>query len=863
LAAAAGGALGATLGGVVDNILFPGNQPVGPTATASTYGNAIPICYGPQNRVGGNIIWSSGFRKVQNKSLKFLAGKGGQPYTYVADIAIAVGEGPWQPSWLQTIWANGTKIFDASAGTIQPDPDEYGVVTWDVSFETFQDFSTVVVYPGNLIQPPDPTMEAALGVGNVPAYIGTAYVVITSLKLTTFGNAIPSLNFLVQASETETLGEILNDICARSGIDVNTISTSLMTADVQGYQILSQSDANSAIQPLALCYYFDAAEVAGTLRFVPRGYGPACAIPNDDLGAYPYGGQAPEPYSWPRGAETETPNLAALTFIDPSRDCNQNTQSAQRVTGSAESNVANTVSITLTSDAARRICDRLLWEAQIGRQDFKTTMSDRYIFLEPARVFAFESPAGYENVRITKQARGINGVIELEGKRDYSGLYASTAPGATSNPQLNPVAIGGPVNPPLFIEPPSDFPGITGPTILIAVSGGENGTVNDAWQGCAVWTSTDNETYTFVGNVSAPACMGVLIGDLEPYSGSNPDTTSILDVSTAESGQEPPSISAYEAGVATAPYYVGGEFLSAETVTGLGGSDYRLTNLWRGLYGTHGDTHDTGQPFARLDASVFRFPLPKAYIGVTNYFKFVSAGETLASATAYSYNGTGAGYGTVVGGLPAAPAQPTSGATGPGTGAVIISPIPNAVIDNVTGYDVYRAPTGAGFSSATIVATDVTGTFTDSSATPGETYDYYTVANNEIGASEPSPPETVTVPMTNSTTPFGVTFSCADISTKTPSTILARFPAGVAWEIPANMPNSQGDVATAPTATTTFTLEMDGSPIATITWASGSTTATFANVATAIPEGDYLDLVSPSAFNGMAGAFGLTIMGTR
>ena len=100
---------------------------------------------------------------------------------------------------MQTLWANGQIIFDQTARHDLPDPDENGVVTWDVSFETFQDFESIVIYPGNNLQLPDPTIEAVVGIGNCPAYRGTAYMVINSLKLTTFGNGIPTMNCLVQA----------------------------------------------------------------------------------------------------------------------------------------------------------------------------------------------------------------------------------------------------------------------------------------------------------------------------------------------------------------------------------------------------------------------------------------------------------------------------------------------------------------------------------------------------------------------------------------------------------------------------------------------------------------------------------------
>lgn len=741
-----GGAVGGLLGGMLDNLLFPGPKQPLPMATTSTYGNAIPIVYGPQNRVGANLIWSSGFRLVQNKSLKFLAGKGGsaaQAQTYEADCAFAVAEGPLEPSWCQKIWANGTVIFDATAGTGSPTPDANGVVTWDVSFLTFQDFATIVVYPGNHAQLPDPTIEASLGAGNVAAYRGTAYIVINSLKLTTFGNAIPTINVLTKAGDTITLSAIVSDICARAGVGAANVSSSSLTTLCAGYQILSQTDCNAALQPLALCYNFDVAEVAGSLRFVPRGLPPYAAITVDQMGAYESTASPPDAFSWPKDPEIMAPQLATLTFKDPARDLQDNTQAARRTTGASQNNISNTVTITLTSDQARKICDRQLWEAQVGRQAFKTTLSDRLAWVECGRTFGVETPAGLDQVRITKVARGVNGISDIEGKRDFPSLYFSTAPAASASSGPNPLAIGGPVNPPLFIEPPTGFPGLSGPTLFIAVSGGDGTIVNDAWTGCTVYASTDNENFTNVGSVTQPATMGKLIADL-PASDGRPDTTNHLDVTTAESGQEPPTISVYDAEIATAPYYVGGEFISAETVTGLGGSTYRLTNLWRANFGSHGDNHPIGQPFARIDSAIFRFPYPIGYIGRTVYFKFVSAGETLASAVTYTWTGVGSGYGTGTAGVPAA-ATITAATGGVQQGQIQLTP--PGPLDNVTSVSIYRAPgAGASFSSATQIASVGAGTtaYTDPTAAPGATYTYFVVNQNAAGSATPSAGANVT-----------------------------------------------------------------------------------------------------------------------
>lgn len=746
-----GGAIGGMVGGMIDNLLFPAPKPPLPTITASTYGNAIPLAYGPLNRLGVNMVWSSGYKRESKGAGKLHLGKSTgkaakNGTVYDADFAMVVAAGPLKPGWLQKVWANGTIIFDATVAHTRPTPDSNGVVVWDLSNKSHQMFDTITVYPGNDLQLPNPTMEASLGSGNCPAYKGTAYIVITNLQLTAFGNGIPVINVLVQAQPSITVGEICMDIVKRSGIDTNRASCSSLTSDVQGYVIASQTDGVSGIQPLALVYNFDVAEVTGSLRFVPRGSDPICCFTNDQMAGYAYGDQQPDAYQWPREPESTLPKMAALTFNDPSRDCNVNTQAAQRSTGSRQSNLSVTVPITLSSSVAAKVCDRMLWEPRIARQELTTSTTDRQIYLEAARTYAVETPAGFESVRITKRTRGVNGVIEIEGKRDFTSLYFSSAPGANAAAASNVLRIGGPVNPPFFIEPPSDFPGITQPTILIAVSGGDGTTFNPSWNGCSVYVSTDDieSDYVLIGVVGSAATMGKLTQNIASYGGSNPDAVHTLTVSTLESGGSPPTISTLDASDGLVPYYVGGEFMSIQTSIDLGSFQYQLTNLWRGLYGSSASAHSSGDTFIRIDDSVLRFPLPAEYVGRTTYFRFVSSGETLAGAMPYTHAPSGSGYGGGVGGVPT-----TMGAPGVSVGSVFanISWTPNPGSDNVTSYTVYRAPGLAQpFSASSAIATIAADTYTDTAVVSGDPYTWFTKANNAIGSSAASPGTDDTIP---------------------------------------------------------------------------------------------------------------------
>ena len=139
----------------------------------STAGEGQPIAdvFG-RMRVGGHIIWATQFDEHVSTSG---GGKGlsRQPtieeYSYSVSLAVALCEG--EITSVNRVWADGAEIS-----------------AFDLNMR---------VYPGSSDQLPDPKIEAVEGAGTVPAYRGTAYVVIEDLDLARFGNRVPQFSFEV------------------------------------------------------------------------------------------------------------------------------------------------------------------------------------------------------------------------------------------------------------------------------------------------------------------------------------------------------------------------------------------------------------------------------------------------------------------------------------------------------------------------------------------------------------------------------------------------------------------------------------------------------------------------------------------
>lgn len=179
---AIGRAVGATLGQVIDQrLLGQGGEPVETgkidrfRLSSAGEGDPIPQVFG-RTRVGGQVIWASDFRE---SSTTTGGGKGGPSspevttFSYSVSLAIAICTG--EIATIGRVWADGEEVSRN-----------------DVNLQ---------IYTGSKTQLPDPAMEAIEGQGNVPAYRGTAYVVLEDLSLQKFGNRVPQFSFEVLRAE--------------------------------------------------------------------------------------------------------------------------------------------------------------------------------------------------------------------------------------------------------------------------------------------------------------------------------------------------------------------------------------------------------------------------------------------------------------------------------------------------------------------------------------------------------------------------------------------------------------------------------------------------------------------------------------
>ncbi|MDX2483407.1 MAG: glycoside hydrolase TIM-barrel-like domain-containing protein, partial [Pseudodonghicola sp.] len=227
---AIGRVVGATLGRMIDQRLLGAGADAVETGKVDRFrlmqageGDPIPQVYG-RMRLGGQVIWASDFQ--ENTTTR--GGKGAAAsakvteYSYSVSLAVAVCEG--EVASIGRVWADGEEVS--------------------------REDLNMRVYPGSADQLPDPLIEAIEGAGMVPAYRGTAYVVMEDVDLGPYGNRVPQFSFEVLRAEQPgardyegDLAQLVRGVALIPGTGEYALAT---TPVYYGDPLGSQSAANLA-----------------------------------------------------------------------------------------------------------------------------------------------------------------------------------------------------------------------------------------------------------------------------------------------------------------------------------------------------------------------------------------------------------------------------------------------------------------------------------------------------------------------------------------------------------------------------------------------------------------------------------------
>lgn len=220
-----GASIGYFAGSLLGSALFKPPAQQGPrlgdlSIVGTDYGQAIPWVAGSP-RLASQYIWVSPLREIANTQK---VGKGGgqkvTQYTYECDVMLLVTENITED--VARDWINAELVrngLNLKAGIA----------------------SAVTVYTGEIDQDPDPTYEAAVGVGNAPAYRGHTTIVITGLQLGN-GKSLPNFEHQVNTVGGQDLSGVLIDAPLNSTTTNNDLAPDPLDATVVGENVVYEAE---------------------------------------------------------------------------------------------------------------------------------------------------------------------------------------------------------------------------------------------------------------------------------------------------------------------------------------------------------------------------------------------------------------------------------------------------------------------------------------------------------------------------------------------------------------------------------------------------------------------------------------------
>lgn len=623
----------------------------------SSQGLTLPVIYG-RTRVAGNLIWYGDFTTIEHKTTTRQGGKGGGgvtqediKYTYEAAVMLALCEGEIQG--VGRIWRDKEK-FDSLAQL------------------------RLTLMRGGDEQPLWTHLAQAKHADQALNYSGTAYLCSPNYELTKSAQ-IYQHNFEVigklgysgnipDANPREIIRDLLTNQRYGCGFPVDSIGdTDRYSNYCRAVGIFlspaytEQGEAQRNISELLEQTNSAAVFSQGRLKIVPYGDGSysgnGAAYVADNKALYDLTDDdfivsgAEDPVSVERKTNADAFNQVQVEYLDRNNDYNVAVAEVKDQANIEQYGLRPKEAVKMhgicDGKVAQKVAQQLLQRALYVRNEYEFKLGWKYCLLEPMDIVTLtDAGLGLNKtpVRITEIEEDEEGVLSIKAEDYPVGVYTTseypTQPslGYSADYNVSP----GNAHAPVIFEAPLQLTGGE-PQIWMATAGG------DMWGGAEVWVSTDGDSYTRVGAVNHKARFGSLTAALP--NGAVFDRTNTLSVEIS-AGQITGGTEQDSRDLLTL-CYVDGEFLAYANAELKGVGRYTLGNLTRGAYGSAIDSHAAGSQFARIDDTLFKYAVPRNWIGRTVWVKLVSYNvfsggiQDLSSVPAYSYTIKGAPLGQI------------------------------------------------------------------------------------------------------------------------------------------------------------------------------------------------------------------------
>ncbi|MFC2305558.1 MAG: phage tail protein [Neisseria elongata] len=623
----------------------------------SSQGLTLPVVYG-RARVAGNLVWYGDFTTYEHKTTTRQGGKGGGgvkqedvKYTYEAAVMMALCEG--EIKGVTRIWRDKEKFSSPSS-------------------------LRLTLYKGGEEQPVWPHLQQAKHAAQAISYSGTAYLCSPNYELTKSAQ-IYSHNFevdgklgystsIVDANPRDIIRDLLTNqkygcgfpvenlgdtdvygtYCRAAGIFLSPVYSEQQEAQRNIAELLEQTNSAAVFSQgrLKIVPYGDSGLSGNGATYIPN-LTPLYDLTDDDFIV----SGAEDPVRVERKTNADAYNQVQIEYLDRTNDYNIAVAEAKDQANIEQYGIRPKDAVKMhgicDAKVARQVAQLLLQRALYVRNEYEFKLGWKYCLLEPMDLVTLtDGGLGLDKtpVRITEIEEDEDGVLNVKAEDFPFGTASATeyptqpSLGYSADYNVSP----GNAHVPVIFEAPLQLTGGE-PEIWLATAGG------DMWGGAEVWVSTNGDSYTRVGAVSGKARYGSLTAALPAGAVFDRANTLSVEISAGQltGGTEQDSRDLLTL------CYVDGEFLAYANAELKGVGRYTLGNLTRGAYGSIINAHAAGSQFARIDEALFKYAVPRDWIGRTVWVKLVShnvfgsGAQDLAEVPAYSYRIIGAPLGQV------------------------------------------------------------------------------------------------------------------------------------------------------------------------------------------------------------------------
>jgi len=442
--------------------------------------------------------------------------------------------------------------------------------------------------------------------------------------------------------EDEDLDDVVSDLCTRAGLagsqfDVTALAA--VTRPVRAMAISQISSTRAVLETLMAAYSFEAV-LSDKLYFRTRGGAPAVTIPYEDLGAGTSQGGEAEPLALQLVNDVEMPAQIAVSYQNVDADYNIDTQMSDRLLGVQGSTSTVQLPLGLTAAEAKQIADTMVGDQMASTVNTKLHLLGKYTRLEPTDVVtAMGKDGSAYRLRLVRR-NDASGVLAFDAVLDDASVL--TATGITSSDYVSTTVVAAVADTELELM---DIPILrdvdNDPGLYAAV--GKN--AGSAWPGAALFESLDDVSYGELLTLASSAVIGTATTALGTWTGgvvfdeANSVTVTVNDQLTSVTRD------ALLTSTSNA-MLVGDEIIQFRSASLVSTNVYKLTGLLRGRLGTEWAvaSHVIGERAVLLrNTGLLRIARQAGELGVPYYYKAVTFGRQLSTATAESITPSGNG----------------------------------------------------------------------------------------------------------------------------------------------------------------------------------------------------------------------------